>query len=59
MPRTHRGQYTGTNIEMCIKTFYEPWPGLKKCWFDVTQPGLQETYRSRIFLMVIPEKNFF
>ena len=59
MPGTHRDQYTGTNIEMCIKTFYELWPDLKICWFAVTQPGLQETCRSRIFLMLIPEKKFF
>ena len=45
MARTRRDQYTGTNIEMHIKTFYELKPDL--CWFAVTQPGLQETYRSK------------
>ena len=49
MPRTHRDQHTGTNIEMHIKTFYELRPDLKICWFSVTRLGLQETCRSKIF----------
>ena len=47
MARTRRDEYTGTNIEMHIKTFYELKPNL--CWFAVTQPGLQETYKSKKF----------
>ena len=46
MPRTHRDQYTDTNIEMQIKTFYELRLDIKICWFSVTRMGLQETYRS-------------
>ena len=34
-------------------------PDLKICWFAITRPGLQETYRSINFLMLIPEKKFF
>ena len=43
---------------MHIKTFHEFRPDLKICWFAVTQPGLQETCRSKNFLIPNPE-NFF
>ena len=54
MPRTYRGQYTGTNVEMSVKKINEIRPGLKICWYSVTQPGLQ-----KFVLMRYPEKNLF
>ena len=59
MPRAHRDKYIRKNIEMCIKTFSELWLDIKICWLDVTRPGLLETCRIKIFLMLIPEKNAF
>ena len=48
----HTGdQHTGTNIEMHITSFYELRPDLKIRWFSVTQLGLQETWRSKIFFV--------
>ena len=58
MPRINREQYTDTNIEMHIKTFWELRPDFKVCWFAIFQPGLQQTCWSKFFLMLLPEKNF-
>ena len=63
MSRTYRDQYTGTNIEINIKTFHELRPDLKICWFTATLPGLQEKwallhFRTPPFLLMILVQNF-
>ena len=59
MPRTHRDPYTGENIEMCIKTFYDLWPDLRMYWFAGARLGLQQTCRSKNLFDADPWINLF